>query len=176
MISVGQKAPDFSLPGVVGREPAVYDLHREIERGAVLLLFFPADFMPVCTDELRAVARAGWHGREGLSVWGLSGDSIFSHAAFAEEHGLSFPLLADFHGSVADAYGVRYDDWQVHGPAPMRAVVLVDPDWNVSYSWSVEDAFAIPDPSPYAEVTTVLEEVVGGTFEPIAVEYETEEF
>ncbi|WP_331232457.1 redoxin domain-containing protein [Natronorarus salvus] len=173
MIAVGQKAPDLSLPGVEGREAHVYDLHREIDAGrAVLLYFYPADFAPVATEELRALDDAGWSGAD-LTVWGVSGDSIFAHAAFAEEYALTFPLLSDFHAGGADAYGLAYDDWEVHGPAPKRGLVLVDADWEVRYVWSVEDAFE-PDETPFARVAGELEALLGREFDPARPRYDPE--
>jgi len=174
MIAAGQKAPDLSLPGVRGREAHVYDLHREIEAGrAVLCYFYPADFTPVPTAELRALETAGWDGSD-LTIWGISGDSIFAHAAFAEEYALSFPLLSDFHAGGADAYGLAHDDWELHGPAPKRGLVLVDTDWEVRYTWSADDAFE-PEREPFAAVSGELEALLGREFDPARPRYDPEQ-
>lgn len=172
MIDVGRKAPDFSRPGVA-EEIRVYDLRREIDRGRVVLLaFYPADFLAAPTAELRAIEAAGWHAVDGLAVWGLSGDSVFAHAAYADRHGISFPLLSDFHAGVAGAYDVRYDDWEVHGPAPRRAYVLVDADWEVRHAWSTDDTDATSKPSPLASVAESLDALIDERIDPgIQVDY-----
>lgn len=175
MLSKGQKAPDFSLTGVYHGDAAVYDLHRAVEESAaVLLLFYPADFTPVCTDDLRAVSDAGWPALDELTVWGISGDSLFAHGAFAREFDLSFPLLSDFHAGVADAYDARYDDWHGHSGIPKRAVVVVDGDWDIQYAWSPEDAFITPARSPLQDAAVELDQLVDASLSPedVAVDYD----
>lgn len=159
MISTGQKAPDFSLPGVERGQPDVYELHRTVGDDAVLLWFFPATFLPTATAELCAVRDAGWHDLDGMAVWGVSMDSIYAASAYAEEFDLPFALLGDG-GSAAEYYGVRHDEWEGHYGAPMRAAFLVGDDWTVEFAWACEDAFERSDPSPVERVA----DVVGAAF------------
>lgn len=160
MIREGQKAPDFSLPGVERGEPAVYDLHRAIDGGdAVLLWFVPSPFLPTATAELCAVSDAGWHDIEDLQVWAVSMDSIYASAAHADRYDLPVAFLGDG-GSAAEYYGVRYDEWEGHYGAPKRAVFLVGRDWDVEFAWTVEDAFARPDPSPIERVGPAVASIV----------------
>ena len=171
MIENGQKAPDFALPGVEGGTPAVYELFRPIEDGdTVLLWFVPATFLPTATAELRAIEAAGWHGVSGLQVWVLSMDSIYAAAAYADRHGLSMAFLGDAK-SAASYYGVECDEWEGHYGAPKRAVFLVDTDWRVGFGWTVEDAFAGPNPSPVKRVTEPIRERFPEAERPPAVEY-----
>ncbi|MBP7683239.1 MAG: peroxiredoxin [Deltaproteobacteria bacterium] len=77
-------------------------------RGRPLVLYFyPRDGTPGCTREACAFRDAwGRYGAAGVQVVGVSTDSVESHAAFAREHELPFPLLADVDGALAEAFGV----------------------------------------------------------------------
>jgi peroxiredoxin len=157
MIQTGQKAPDFTLPGVESGRPGVYDLHGAVGDDAVLLWFFPATFLPTATAELCAIRDAGWQELDGLTVWGVSMDSIYAASAYAEDFGLPFPLLGDG-GSAAEYYGVRYEEWEGHYGAPKRAAFLVGDDWTVEFAWATDDAFERSAPSPVERVADVLAE------------------
>ena len=63
---------------------------------------------------------------------GISVDSVFSHRAYAEQLGVTFPLLADFHpkGEVTQAYGLWQDKWGTS----KRAVIILDTEGVVQYS------------------------------------------
>ena len=104
-IHVGDVAPDFELPDQTG---AVHRLTEELESGPVVLFFYPAAMTAGCTKEachFRDLASefAG----AGARRLGISMDSVSKQDAFAEAHGLDYPLLSDTSGSVAEAYGVR---------------------------------------------------------------------
>ena len=161
MIRTGQKAPDFALPGVERGQPDIYELFRAIGDGdAVLLWFFPATFLPTATAELSAMADAGWGDVDGLKVWGISMDSIYASAAYADQYDLPFALLGDG-ASAADYYGVRDDEWEGHYDVPRRAAFLVGDDWEIRVAWSTEDAFEASSPSPVAVVGDALEASFG---------------
>ncbi|WP_335999986.1 redoxin domain-containing protein [Halorientalis halophila] len=162
MSLVGDCAPSFTLPGTVGDETGAIETvslsETTDEDRAVLLLFYPFDFSPVCTTELCAIRDAEWFEfTPDLDVWAVSGDSVYAHRAFADEYGLSFPLLSDYNGEVADRYGVRYDEWDEHTDVPKRAVFLIDSDQVVRYAWHTDDALEVPDFSP---VENALKEIV----------------
>lgn len=136
-VSVGDTAPDFQRPGVDRGDFAMYDLHRQLEYGeAVLLVFYPTDFLELPTNTFNEMARQGWTNRGGLTIWGLSGDSIFAHHQYADEYDVDVPLLSDFHASVADQYGLTIDNWEAHGPTPSWAWVFIDSDWIIREVWS----------------------------------------
>jgi peroxiredoxin len=103
----GASAVDFTLPSTQGDPLSLGDLLGK----PVILAFYPADWSPVCGDQL-ALYNDVLPMFEDYSarLVGISVDSIWSHHAYAEARGLSFPLLADFEpkGAVARAYGV-YD-------------------------------------------------------------------
>jgi len=172
VIDEGQTAPDFSLPGVEGGQPDVYDLHAAVEGGdAVLLWFLPSTFLPTGTAELCAIRDAGWHALDGLQVWVATMDSIYASAAYADRWELPMALLGDG-GSAAEYYGVRSGEWEGHYGAPKRAAFLVDADWTVRAAWESEDAFAAVDPSPVERVAPAVEAVVPEATTDVAVDYD----
>lgn len=132
MVAVGQTAPDFLAPVFRDGEGEAFELFAELrDCEAVVLLFAPADFVPACTAELVAVDEAGWQHHPDLAVAGLTGDSLFSHAAYAEQYGLSIPLISDFHAGVAQQYDLVLDRWEGHSTTPARATVVIDAEWTV---------------------------------------------
>jgi peroxiredoxin len=130
MIEPGSPAPAFSLPDQDGKRVSLSDFGGQ----TVVLVFYPADFSPVCTDQLSVYQEILPQLEEqGAKLVGISVDSAFCHKAFQQHQGLSFPLLADFHpkGEVAKAYGVWSED---HGMAG-RALVMVGADGVVQWSY-----------------------------------------
>lgn len=171
MISRGQKAPDFSLPGVVDRDPSIYDLHRFIDDvDAVVLAFVPSAHAPVCDDDLRALGASEWAERDNLLVWAITGDSLFANSAAAHSLDLSFPVISDFHAGIADAYGVCLEDWHGHRDIPGRALLVVDSDWTVRHVWAPSDPFEVPRGSPFEALAEALGEL-GVDVDPPNVTY-----
>ncbi len=122
---VGDQAPDFELPGVRVVD-GVTTRHRfALSRrpgSAVVLAFYPADESTVCTAQLCSYQSelAGFAGL-GAEVWGISRQSLDSHERFAENYGLSFPLLSDEDGAVVKRYGIG-----VPGLGLRRSVFVID--------------------------------------------------
>ena len=139
MIEAGTPAPDFSLPDQDGNLVSLADL-----RGSrVLLVFYPADFSPVCTDQLSVYQeRLPELESTGTRIYGISVDSAYCHRAFREHVGVEIPLLADFNpkGAVARAYGVYSDE---HGVAA-RALVMIGPDGIVEWTHRSRSPLEIP--------------------------------
>ena len=109
----------------------------------VVLAFYPADFSPVCTDQLNVYDEVL---RElesrGVRLVGVSVDSSWCHKAFRDHLGVSIPLLADFHpkGEVARSYGVWVDDYGVSA----RSLVMIGPDGTVEWSYRSPSPLEIP--------------------------------
>lgn len=99
----GQAAPAFEAQDQTGATRSLSDYAGKV----VVLYFYPRDATPGCTTEACAF-RDAWDRFEaaGAVVLGVSTDDVESHAEFADEHGLTFPLLADVDGQIAERYGV----------------------------------------------------------------------
>ncbi len=102
---VGDKAPEFELSDQSGQ---TRQLSEFLERGPVVLFFYPAASTTGCTREschFRDLATA--FAEHGASSVGISMDDVAKQATFAENNHLDYPLLADVGGAVARAYGVK---------------------------------------------------------------------
>ena len=125
-LSVGDQAPDFTLPGTGGRD---YSL-AEFRGHPVVLVFYPGDDTPVCTKQLNSYNDDLEQFSEmNAQVLGISAQDVSSHDAFSGKHGFEFPLLADSDKAVAGLYGTL-------GPIgfPRRSVFIVDGDGVVRYA------------------------------------------
>jgi peroxiredoxin Q/BCP len=138
-VDVGDRAPDFELPGTGGRTYRLADY-----RGRNLVLaFYPGDATRVCTQQFCSYRDQGERlDRLDADVLGISPQSVASHERWAEEERLNVPLLADEDLAVSGSYGVV--GWA--GPLAklagkgasggryvMRAVFVVDGEGIVRY-------------------------------------------
>jgi peroxiredoxin Q/BCP len=147
-ISVGDRAPSFTLPGTGGREYSLSDFAGR----PVVVVFYPGDDTAVCTKQLNSY-------NDGLSAFdeldaqviAISAQDVDSHERFAAKHGFSFPLLADVDKNVAAAYGTL-------GPIgfPRRSVFIIDADGVVRYA---HRAIAGLTYRPVSELTGVLRDL-----------------
>jgi alkyl hydroperoxide reductase subunit AhpC len=120
MSLLGQPAPDFSLPANTG-ETVTLSSYRGHQ--AVVLVFYPLDFSPVCSLQLPEYSgRQDDFTEAGAVVLGVNRDSTHTHKAWAAEYGIEVPLLADMNLQVARSYGVAIDERGV----TQRAVFVVD--------------------------------------------------
>ena len=139
MIEAGTRAPDFSLSDQDGRQVSLSDLEGQTS----LLVFYPMDFSPTCTDQLNVYQEVlpELEGA-GVKLYGISVDSAFAHKAFQQHLGVSIPLLSDFHpkGEVARAYGVFIEE-RGHN---QRALVMIGPDLTVKWAHQSPTPLEIP--------------------------------
>jgi len=144
-ISIGDRAPDFTLPASGGRSVSLGDFAGS----PVVLVFYPGDDTPVCTKQLNSYNDdlAQFEAVD-ATVLGISAQSVDSHDKFAGKHGFKFPLLADTDKAVAGAYGTL-------GPLgfPRRSVFIVDGEGVVRY---VHRAIAGLTYRPVSELIDVL--------------------
>ena len=128
MIEVGAQAPDFTLRNQDGEDVSLADYRGR----KVLLVFYPLDFSPVCSDQLSLYQEVKPELTEqGVELVGISVDSNWAHKAFQEKLGIDTTLLADFEpkGEVARAYGSYIDAAGIAN----RTLVLVDEDGKVAW-------------------------------------------
>ena len=104
-LETGRETPDFTLRDQHGQHVSLSSFRG---RKAVVVMFYPYAFSSVCTGELSAVRdRLATFESDTVQVLAVSCDPMFALRAFAEQDGLTFPLLSDFwpHGATARAYG-----------------------------------------------------------------------
>jgi peroxiredoxin Q/BCP len=105
MLSVGDKAPQFTLKDGDGNEVKLSDFKGK----KVVLYFYPKDLTPGCTVEACAFRDdAGTLKKLGAVVLGVSADTEKTHQKFTAKHDLNFPLLADLNHEACEKYGA----WQ----------------------------------------------------------------
>jgi len=154
-IAVGQTAPDFSLKDQHDKDVRLSDFAGKQN---VVLVFYPLDWSPVCTNE-HACFVNDMKRFETLdaAVLGVSVDSAWSHKAYAEKMGIKYSLLADFNprGGMAGKYGVYLAEKGIAG----RAIVIVGKDGKVAWVKNY-DIPVVPD---VAEVASALQQVKAAT-------------
>ncbi len=130
VLSRGTVAPDFKLRST----PDQWLKLSEFRGQPVILAFYPADWSPVCGDQM-ALYNEILPEFQGLgsTLLGISVDGAWCHAAFARDRKLHFPLLADFEpkGVVARLYGVYRDGDGISE----RALFVIDPDGVIYWSY-----------------------------------------
>ncbi len=126
----GTQAPDFSLHSTPDQLVSLSELRGQ----PVILAFYPADWSPVCGDQMSFYNEILPEFRRfNATLVGISVDGSWCHAAFASERKLHFPLLADFEpkGAVARAYGVyREEDSFCE-----RALFVLDANGTIRWSY-----------------------------------------
>ncbi|MGH9918393.1 MAG: redoxin domain-containing protein [Nitrososphaerales archaeon] len=108
ILKPGSKAPEFTLKTTPDQSVSL----RDFRGRSVVLAFYPADWSPVCTDQMGLYSQVMPEFKKfDAEILGISVDGIWTHLAFAKERKLNFPLLSDFEpkGAVSKAYGV-YED------------------------------------------------------------------
>ncbi len=126
----GTPAPEFTLHSTPDQTVSLSEFRGQ----PVILTFYPADWSPVCGDELSLYQELlPEFQRYGAELMGISVDGAWSHLAFAKDRNLHFPLLSDFEpkGEVSRQYGVYQQDIGESG----RALFLIDKDGIISWSY-----------------------------------------
>lgn len=129
-ITIGKPAPGFTLHSTPDQSMSLAEL-----RGApVVLVFYPADWSPVCGDQIALYNELlGEFDAYGAKVIAISVDGVWCHAAFARDRKLRFPLLADFEpkGAVARQYGV----FRAADGISERALFVIDAEGIVRWQY-----------------------------------------
>ena len=127
VLDAGAAAPNFALCDDSGQIVTLSDLKMP-----VVLIFYPADWSPVCSDELSMFSAAHQlFGAKGTQLYGVSVDGMWCHQAFRSQRNLTFPLLADFEpkGAVAQSFGVYRDGEGISE----RALFVIDSSRRISW-------------------------------------------
>ena len=153
-IQTGQQAPGFTLYDSDKQKVNLSDYKGK----NVLLLFFPAAFTSVCTQELCSTRdNIALYSKANAQVFGISVDMPFSLAKFKEEQKLNFPLLSDFNKEASTAYGCLYESFSVDlRGVSKRSAFVIDKDGIVRYAEVLEKASDLPDFSAIQKTLTGL--------------------
>ena len=130
ILEAGQRAPDFRLKATPDQSISLSELRGR----PVILAFYPADWSPVCGDQMALYNEVLSEFRQfGAELLGISVDGVWCHHAFASDRHLHFPLLADFEpkGSVARAYRAYRDE----DGTSERALFVVDDEGVIQWSY-----------------------------------------
>lgn len=129
-LQTGAKAPDFSLKNTPDQEVTLTDFLGN----PVVLVFYPADFSPICSDEVSLFNEFLPDFKKfNTQVLGISVDNVWSHLAFARERDIHFPLLADFNpkGGAAKKYNAyREEEGYID-----RALYVIDDKGDIAWGY-----------------------------------------
>lgn len=133
-VEEGQTAPAFTLTADDGTKVRLSDLKGT----PVVLYFYPKDDTPGCTKEACAFRdRQKELQKLGVTVLGVSPDSVESHVKFRDKYKLNFPLLADADHKLAEKYGA-WREKNMYGKKSMgvqRSTFLIDANGKVAKVW-----------------------------------------
>jgi peroxiredoxin len=130
----GSRAPNFTLKTTPDQDVSLKDFLGR----PVVLCFYPADWSPICTDQLGLYAQLMPEFKKfDAEVLGVSVDGVWSHLAFLKDRNLNFPLLSDFEpkGAVSRTYGVYTES---NGESA-RALFVIDPKGIIRWSYLSPD-------------------------------------
>ncbi len=131
ILEPGAKAPDFSLYSTPDQKVSLSDFKGR----PVVIAFYPADWSPVCTDQLSLYNQLlpEFERYNKPEIIGISVDGIWSHIAFAKDRNLRFPILSDFEpkGDVSRRYGA----YQHNVGESSRALFVIDEHGTIRWSY-----------------------------------------
>lgn len=128
MLHKGEKAPNFTLNASPDKQITLEDLRGK----NVILAFYPADWSPVCSDQMALYNETlRFFEKHNAVLFGISVDGAWCHKAFAKDRQLHFDLLADFEpkGAVSRQYGVYQDG------VSQRALFVIDKEGIIQWSY-----------------------------------------
>ena len=139
IIAPGTPAPDFTLKTEDGEDFTRQDLLGR----TTVLVFYPAAFSPVCTDQFQIYEEVlDEFEEQGAKLYGVSCDSMWSQKAFKEKLGITIPQLSDFEpkGDASRAFGAYFEQAGISN----RALVIVDPEGIVQWSYVADNPGVLP--------------------------------
>jgi peroxiredoxin len=128
-LEAGTTAPAFTLHSTPDQSVSLSEFRSQ----PVILAFYPADWSPICGDQMALYNQIlPEFRRYKAELFGISVDGVWCHRAFAEQRNLHFPLLADFEpkGAVARAYGV----YRSQDGVAARALFVIDGEGIIRWS------------------------------------------
>ncbi|MGC2289443.1 MAG: redoxin domain-containing protein [Thermoplasmata archaeon] len=129
ILKPGTRAPNFTLKSTPDQSVSLRDFRGQ----PVVIAFYPADWSPVCSDQMGLYAQVMPEFKKfNAEVLGISVDGIWSHLAFAKDRKLNFPLLSDFEpkGAVSRSYGA----YESRVGESARALFVIDSRGSIAWS------------------------------------------
>jgi len=151
-LNVGDSAPDFTLPGATKDtiDYAGVTLSSRTGGSAIILAFYPADWSGGCTKEMCTMRdNFGDLGTLGATVFGISGDYVYSHREWAKSLGLPFMLLSDHDHRVATLYG----SFNAKTGFNIRTIYVIDRQGKIAY---IDPAYVAASPESFAKLKSAL--------------------
>jgi peroxiredoxin len=134
-LAVGSKAPDFTLKTKTADGPKEVKLSDSFGKSQTVLLFFPAVFTSVCTQEMCDITRGlGEYANLGAQVYGISVDGPAAQEAWAKQNKIGITLLSDQNKTVTKAYDVVLPTLFGMYETSARAAIVIGKDGVVKYS------------------------------------------
>jgi glutaredoxin-dependent peroxiredoxin len=151
-IAVGSKAPDFTLKTKTADGLKDVRLSDHFGRTQTVLLFFPAAFTGVCTQEMCDQSNGlGEYEKLGAAVYAISVDNLPAQEAWAKQNRITVPLLSDLNKTVTRAYEVVLAG--AAGDVAARAAFVIGQDGVVKYAEQTPTPKDLPD---FAAIKAVL--------------------
>jgi peroxiredoxin len=156
-VKVGQAAPDFTARylAVENGRPSFKSVKLSEYKGQknVVLAFFPAAFSPGCTNEMAKYQEtSGQFNSNNTVILGMSVDSTWANAAFADKLGVKFNILSDANREISKSYGV----WNEGQLVANRTTFVIDSKGIVQKEFMATEAL---DPAKSLEACALLKEV-----------------
>ena len=134
-IAVGSKAPDFTLKTKTADGPKDVKLSDNFGKTQTVLLFFPAAFTGVCTQEMcDTTAGLGEYEKLGATVYAISVDGPFAQEAWAKANKIGITLVSDLNKETTKAYGVLFPMLAGVGDTSARAAFVIGKDGVIKYA------------------------------------------
>jgi len=130
ILPAGTPAPEFSVHVTPDQKLSLSELRGK----PVILAFYPADWSPVCGDQMALYNEIlPEFQKYGAELVGVSVDGVWCHAAFAKDRHLHFPLAADFEpkGAIAKSYGA----YRAEDGVTERALFVIDRNGVIAWSY-----------------------------------------
>jgi len=145
-LTVGTKAPDFTLKSKQGEDLVDVKLSERLGGKNVVLLFFPLAFTGVCTAEMCDVSGGlSGYADVGAEVIGVSVDSPFAQEAWAQKEHIGVTLVSDLNKEVTKAYDVLFPNLAGIGDSAARAAFVIDRNGVIRYAEQTPSPKEVPN-------------------------------